>query len=55
MKIIFDNEEQKEQMLRRILTESCPHRIGLESCDCMKLSCMKCWEDAVEMEVKNEN
>ncbi len=50
MKIIFDNEEQKEETISCLSKRNCPSNFGLkERCE---NSCKKCWEKAIEMEVK---
>lgn len=55
MKIIFDNEEQKDKFLDDIIT-MCPFHYGIKvkenQCEKIDFDCKKCWESYVEMEVK---
>lgn len=61
MKIIFDNEEQKEAIIK-VLSNAplCPSNIGLPDEDDYNVcfggsdNCKRCWEKAVEMEVKEK-
>ena len=58
MKIIFDNDEQKDFILRVLdrVSSACPSDIGYEDADhsrpgC-KLDCYECWANCgIEMEV----
>jgi hypothetical protein len=61
MKIIFDNEKQKEKILTAILRETCPREVGFADSDkdedgcCIAKNCMECWKNCgIEMEVKND-
>lgn len=51
MKIIFDNEEQKNKFI--FMTKVCPSEFGLEE-HCSNTKCDECWEKAAELEVENE-
>lgn len=52
MKIIFDNEEQKEKFIFHIAkTSFCPDEVLIDK-DLHCNDCKSCWENAVEMEVK---
>lgn len=44
MKIIFDNERQKDIFMQK-LNESCPGLYGLDE-ECIE--CVKCWENMIE-------
>lgn len=59
MKIIFDNEWQKETLLESISEDYCPREFGLKTPiddmkKCINASCKVCWEKCLEMEVKGE-
>lgn len=56
MKIIFDSEEQKEKFTALLINAGCPGYLRLhENCDICP-TCEGCWEQAIEMEVKeNKN
>ena len=52
MTIIFDNEEQKKKFMDSLVkTNICPSYYGL--C-CYGPLCTRCWEQALETEVKDE-
>ena len=57
MKIIFDNEKQKENFLNRVLI-ACPSEvfddIHVDDICHKHESCHECWETYIEMEVKEE-
>lgn len=50
MKIIFDSEEQKEAFIHRI----CPSYLGFDDDRYCGGMCKKCWENAIEIEIKEE-
>lgn len=57
MKIIFDSEEQKKDFIQEFADLfSCPREFELDDyfevnvCNCQ--GCAKCWENAIECEVK---
>lgn len=55
MKIIFDNEGQKKKFIKALGEYmNCPGNFGMEEgcVRCEKYKCEKCWEDAVEIEVR---
>lgn len=54
MKVMFDSEDEKEDFIRGLSDHLCPRYLGLgelQRCD-SPIDCRKCWEKAVEMEVK---
>lgn len=52
MRIIFDSEEEKEDFIDKIKSKiACPDKIGLPR-GCKYEDCFKCWEKAIESEVK---
>lgn len=57
MKIIFDSEEQKKQFIEALgRSASCPGHFGMEE-GCTRgdeYQCEKCWENAVETEVREQ-
>ena len=53
MKIIFDSEEQKKEFMNEMF-DYCPGSFGLEEIGCSGISCMECWKNVIEFEVKND-
>ena len=58
MKIIFDNEEQKDKILKCLAQVACPSRVGLIDSDrdeddvCLAYGCDECWANCgIEVEV----
>lgn len=53
MKIIFDSEEQKKKFFEEAFCPSvCPSDFKLEENCFQGQRCAKCWEEAIESEVK---
>lgn len=56
MKIVFDNEKQKETFIRDM---QCPTLIdsnAIEHRECEDAYCITCWKNCgIELEVKDEN
>ena len=55
MKIIFDSEEQKNQVVGFLKHDYCPSEFGFrDACD-DDYTCYECWEKCgIEMEVKSD-
>ena len=59
MKIIFDSEKQKKDFIQELADFcSCPRQFSLDECCDWKnynaTECLKCWENAIECEVKGK-
>ena len=57
MKIIFDNEEQKESFFEHIAADYCPSIFGYTDSDCeISDDCSVCWKYCgIKMEVNDAN
>lgn len=56
MKIIFDNEEQKDKFMRGIRKMNCPHELGLTDKPVNYCrGCLECWNDVVESYIKPQH
>ena len=56
MKIIFDNEIQKENLMDCLAENLCPSDVNMEdSAACLHTDCRECWEAKIETEVNDES
>lgn len=57
MKIIFDSEKQKEDMMAVLTGEKtpCPGNVGFkETCGRIGIDCADCWESVLDIEVRHD-
>ncbi len=54
MKIIFDSEEEREEVQEKMMNGCCIYDLGLKTDErcCKYKDCLECWENRVEMETK---
>ena len=48
MKVVFKDEDEKKKFIRAIKGICCPENFEFEKQECSKLTCLKCWEKALE-------
>lgn len=54
MKIIFDSVDEMEEVKEKMKYGICPYELGVnvKYANCKGKDCLKCWEEHVEMEVR---